>query len=349
MTSSEKLKKSHCALILPGAVSKGAYEAGAIGVLAQNDARIDRIVATSSGALNGVAYAAGIRAGHEREMAEKLTQAWIELGGWKDAFHFNPLSMVTGRGLSNRSGLLKMLHEVVKPCTHSKKRDVELRIIVSPLNGIHGKIGEKPATTYEKVFHFSGIDFDTPEGLERIFDVTTAASAFPGLFAPVDLSGIGLCLDGGTVNNAPIAYALDEGDIDHVIVPIPFPELLPPAEADRGLGLLNHLVGILINERLYRDLKDAEMVNDQVGGLDHLVKNTFMKAEKPRLGLFLNFRKFLKLRMGADTLQWKLPRRVLERRKPLRIKKIFEVARTRYCRFKFHSGRCAFCDVKSCE
>jgi predicted acylesterase/phospholipase RssA len=279
MASTTNLQKSHCALILPGAVSKGAYEAGAIGVLAQHDVRIDRIVATSSGALNGVAYAAGIRAGHEREMAEKLAKAWIELGGWKDAFRFNALSAITGRGLSNRAGLVKMLHEIVTPCTHSKKREVELRIIVSPINGIRGAIGKMPATTYEKVFHFSGPDFDTPEGLEKIFDVTTAASAFPGLFTPVELEGFGPCLDGGTVNNAPIAYALDEGDINHVIVPVPFPELLPPPKTARGLGLANHLVGVLINERLYRDLKDAETVNEQVGKLDQLVSAKVITAE----------------------------------------------------------------------
>jgi predicted acylesterase/phospholipase RssA len=48
--------KPHCALILPGAVAKGAYEAGAIEELTHREIRIDRIVATSSGALNGVAY-----------------------------------------------------------------------------------------------------------------------------------------------------------------------------------------------------------------------------------------------------------------------------------------------------
>jgi predicted acylesterase/phospholipase RssA len=280
MPSSTNFQKSHCALVLPGAVSKGAYEAGAIGVLAQQDMRIDRIVATSSGALNGVAYAAGIRSGHEREMAEKLAKAWVDLGGWKDAFRFNPLSMVTGRGLSNRSGLLKMLHEVVTPCTHSKKREVELRIIVSPIDGIQGAIGKIPATTYEKVFHFSGPDFDTREGLEKIFNVTTAASAFPGLFTPVELEGLGPCLDGGTVNNAPIAYALEEGDIDHVIVPVPFPELIPAPKTAYGLGLANHLVGVLINERLYRDLRDAETVNEKVAALDELVEKGKLSAEQ---------------------------------------------------------------------
>jgi predicted acylesterase/phospholipase RssA len=280
MTSTSHSKKSHSALILPGAVSKGAYEAGVISVLAQHDVRIDRIVATSSGALNGVAYAAGIRAGREREMVEKLTRAWIELGSWHDALRITPLGLLTGKGLSNRNGLLKMLNELVSPCSHSNKREVELRIIVASVNGVRGAIGKTPASTYEKVIHFSGRDFDSAEGLERIFNATTAACAFPGLFSPVELEGLGPCFDGGTVNNAPIAYALDEGDIDRVIMPVPFREFIEKPKTPRGFGLFNHLINILINERLYRDLKDAEVVNEKVSALNALVSSEVLTPEQ---------------------------------------------------------------------
>jgi predicted acylesterase/phospholipase RssA len=292
MSLTDPSKKSHRALILPGAVSKGAYEAGVISILAEKDVRIDRIVATSSGALNGVAYAAGIRAGCEKEMAEKLTRAWIELGSWHDALRFSPLDLITGKGLSKRDGLLKMLNSLVIPCSHSKKREVELRIIVASLNGIRGAIGAKPASTYEKVIHFSGADFDTAEGLERIFNATTAACAFPGLFSPVEIEGLGPCFDGGTVNNAPIAYALDEGDISEVIVPVPFTELLPKPVLPRGFRLLNHLVNILINERLYRDLKDAEAVNSTVAALNTLVSSGVLSsAQLQAVNAILHIRK----------------------------------------------------------
>ena len=121
------------------------------------------------------------------------------------------------------------------------------------------------------MIRFSGRDFDTAEGLSRIFDVTTAACAFPGLYAPVELAGLGPCIDGGTVNNAPIRYALDEGDVDHIIMPIPFPPLMSASRPLQGWGLMNHLVEILINERLYRDLKDANVVNHEVEELQKLV------------------------------------------------------------------------------
>ena len=77
-----KSKTSHFALVLPGAVARGAYEAGVIEVLAEQDTRIDRIVATSSGALNGLAYAVGIRSGTEKEIAARLIASWVEDGGW---------------------------------------------------------------------------------------------------------------------------------------------------------------------------------------------------------------------------------------------------------------------------
>lgn len=269
---------SHRALILPGAVAKGAYEAGVIDTIIKKDIRVDRIIATSSGALNGVAYAAGIRAGQEKKMAERLVHSWIEHGSWHDSLSFNPLSWLKGAGLSDRTELMKMLHSLVTPCRSQEKHDIELRIIVAPLNGVRGKIGERDATTYEKVLHFSGKDFDTAEGLERIFEATTAACAFPGLFSPVEIEGLGPCADGGAVNNAPIKYALSDAVVDDIIIVVPFPAVMSQPESLQGLKLINHMVEILINERLYRDLKEAEVVNNEVRKLDKLVTSGIIDA-----------------------------------------------------------------------
>ncbi len=261
----------HGALVLPGAVAKGAYEAGVIAELADNNIPIDRIVATSSGALNGVAYAAGIRCGREKEMAANLVSAWVEGGGWHNSLHFSTWNMLKGRGLSSREGLLKMLKALIHPCPDSAKREVQLRIIVAPLNGVTGAIGKNPATTYERLLHFSGKDFDDTEGLARMFDATTAACAFPGLYAPVEIDGLGHCVDGGTVNNAPIKYVLDESDIDQIYMPIPFPAVMPPNGSSSWWGLSNSMIEILINERLYRDLKDMHSVNEDIVALNTLV------------------------------------------------------------------------------
>jgi predicted acylesterase/phospholipase RssA len=262
---------SHFALVLPGAVARGAYEAGVIQVLAESEIRIDRIVATSSGALNGLAYAIGIRNGCEKEMAQNLITSWIENGGWEKSLALNPLHLFTGRGISDNSGLLEIMRGMIKPDNHVKKREVEFRVIVAPINGVIGNIGKKEATTYEKIINFTGKDFDTQERLENVFNVVSAACAFPGLFSPVEIKGLGACLDGGTVNNAPIRYALEECDVNRVIVPVPFPRIMALGDWKRGLGLVNHLTAILINERLYRDLKSAQTVNNEVNQLTNLM------------------------------------------------------------------------------
>jgi hypothetical protein len=266
-------EKSGIALVLPGAVSRGAYEAGVLGVVAEKGLKIRRIVATSSGALNGVAYAAGIRRGLEKEMASALATNWIEHGTWRDSLALKPSSWLRGKGFSGNAGLLSMLREIVSPCpANAAKQEIELRIVVAAMNGVQGSIGKTPATTFEKVLRFSGVDFDTQEGLERIFQCASAACAFPGLYAAVELPGLGPCFDGGTVNNTPIAYALEEGDIDRVIVPIPSPSLLGPPGVPSGAGLAKHLIEVLVNERMFRDLRDAQMINERVEVLDALVE-----------------------------------------------------------------------------
>jgi predicted acylesterase/phospholipase RssA len=271
---------SHFALVLPGAVARGAYEAGAIEVLAEQDTRIDRIVATSSGALNGLAYAAGIRSGREKEMAARLTESWINDGGWQSSFSLNPLSLIAGRGLSSSAGLMKMMRAMVQPCRNSKKREVEFRVLVTPLNGVIDSIGNRTATTYEHIVKFSGPDFDSEERLERVFKVVAAACAFPGLFRPVEIAGLGACVDGGAVNNAPIRYALEESDVSRVIMPVPYPPVMDAGDWKRGLGLLNHLIAILINERLFRDLKTAHSVNDEADQLRKMVKEGMITQEQ---------------------------------------------------------------------
>jgi predicted acylesterase/phospholipase RssA len=231
---------------------------------------IDRIVATSSGALNGLAFAAGIRAGRKREMVDELTKAWVDRGQWQTLFSVNPWGLLRGRGLSKQDNLLKLMRDLVKPCQTEVRYPVELRIILTPLNGTLGSIDNVPATTYEKVMKFADDDFDTQESLDKIFKVVSAACSFPGLFEPVDIDGLGFCVDGGAVNNAPIRYALEESDVNRVIVPVPFPRVMEPGDWKTGFGLLNHLIEILINERLYRDLKESHAVNKEATRLEAL-------------------------------------------------------------------------------
>lgn len=278
--SPPKNPSEHYAIVLPGAVARGAYEAGVIHALAESDVQIDRIVATSSGALNGLALAAGIRAGREKEMSEKLVQSWIEDGGWQNSLNLSPWSLFTGRGLSTKDGLLKMMRAMIHPNKSKIRKPVDFRVIVTPLNGIVGTIGEREATTYEHVVEFKGKHFDSEEGLEEMFNVVCAACAFPGLFEPVQIPGFGACVDGGAVNNAPIGYALKDSNVNRVLMPVPYPAIMPKGDWRRGFGLFNHLIAILINERLYRDLKIAQSVNVECMALEKLKKKGILSSEQ---------------------------------------------------------------------
>src|SRR6185312_8365862 len=95
----------------------------------------------------------------------------------------------------------------VEPCTLPEPAPVELHVVVATLRGRLGHIDGEPATRYSELLSFPGEDFDTPAALERIFVAATASAALPVLFAPVDLPGVGLCSDGGLVNNTPILAA----------------------------------------------------------------------------------------------------------------------------------------------
>jgi predicted acylesterase/phospholipase RssA len=86
------------------------------------------------------------------------------------------------------------------------------------------------------------------------------------LYVPVDVAGVGPCVDGGTVNNTPISWAIEAG-ADRVVVVTGNPLELP-AEPLAGATLFGKEVDIAINERLFRDLMQARRVNKKLEAVD---------------------------------------------------------------------------------
>src|SRR5437763_1978852 len=76
-------------IILAGGVVQSAFEAGAIKVLTDRGIAATHVVAASAGALNGILFAAAIRAGVERDAAARLERLWIEEGDWHHAVDFS--------------------------------------------------------------------------------------------------------------------------------------------------------------------------------------------------------------------------------------------------------------------
>jgi NTE family protein len=258
------------ALILSGAVAKGAFEAGVVQELVRADVRIARIVAASSGALNGALLAAGVRARAAAAAADRLVELWSEHAGWGHVFHVSLGDLVRREGLSDDKKLDALLRANVRPNEAQPGDDIELRLVVAPLGGAQGEIAGQPATTFERILDFGGAAFDTAAGLEPLYAAALASAALPVAFAPVDIAGLGPCVDGGTVNNSPIKWALEGAlgqTIDAVVVVTTNLATVPDSGVLRGTHLLGRLAEMLIDERLYRDLREAAAVNAQLRAL----------------------------------------------------------------------------------
>jgi predicted acylesterase/phospholipase RssA len=270
------------ALILAGGVAKGAFAAGAVLALARRTPlRVRRIVATSAGALTAVFLASAVRDGRDIGVAaSELVGLWRSKATAADSFDVSPGALASRTGFSTNRKLLALLRKYVRPARG--RRPVELRLVMTSSSGEVGDLGDSEgATTFEHVAHFSGASFDTAEGLEAVFRAACASSAFPVAFQPVDMPIRGKsvpCFDGGLVDNAPVKLAVDDPFVSRVFVIVPYPPVYQPPPRLAGGALLIHLAEIVIQERLYRDLREAHATNDALGRLEELVPDPRARA-----------------------------------------------------------------------
>src|SRR6185312_14351062 len=127
------------ALILAGAVAKGAFEAGAVQQLVRANVRIARIVATSSGALNGTLLASGVRARAVAAAAERLVELWTDHAEWNQIFHLSIADLFRGEGVFDDRKVQRLLRDNIKP-VETPGDDIELRLVTAPLHGAGGSI-----------------------------------------------------------------------------------------------------------------------------------------------------------------------------------------------------------------
>jgi NTE family protein len=262
-------RTARTALVLAGGVAKGAFEAGALAVLAEAGLAVGQVVGTSSGALNALMYAAAVRAGRERDATRRLVELWQRDASWMHFFHVDLRDALEGRGLSDASRVLQLMRDEIPRIATARVHPVGLRIVVAALQGVGSQIARHDATTFEGVLAFEGEDFDDDAGRERIYTATAASASFPLLFVPVEVPGLGACYDGGLVNNSPVALATDAG-ADHVIIIAPYPAAFHADRLPTGIALAEHLFEVLIHERLYRDLREAERLNEAIARIEAL-------------------------------------------------------------------------------
>jgi NTE family protein len=263
------------ALVLAGAVAQGAFEVGVIRALVRTNVRIARIVATSSGALNGTVLAAALRRREPIAGGELLAELWRDHASWTEVFHVSFRDLFKREGLADQKRLRELLRDHIPPSQPVDPGEINLRLIVAALRGCPGRIGARSATTFESLCNFDSEDFATAAGLERVFTAAVASAALPLVFSPVEIDGLGPCVDGGAVNNTPMKWALDGplgAQIDAVVVVSTSVEHRTATPDVSGLGpLAGHLVDMLIEERLYRDLRETAETNAGLTALDQMV------------------------------------------------------------------------------
>ena len=276
------------AVIFAGGIARGAFGAGALSVLLERvpDLDVRRVVATSSGALNGAYFARAIRSGVARTAGVELEKLWIEEGTASHAFDLSVQSLATLTAISNNARLLDLLRENVKPST--AKNPVELRMVVTSMEGDIVRENDWVATTFERVLRFTGETFDDCASLEPMFQAVTASAAFPVAYAPVEIDVDGHkvgCYDGGLVDNTPIGNALEDSDVTRIFVLNPYPAVFEAHPTDRhGIGLATHLADIVVSERLYRDMRAAREVNRALAALEAALDPKSFDAAVTALG-----------------------------------------------------------------
>jgi predicted acylesterase/phospholipase RssA len=270
------MRPNTVALILTGAVTRGAFEAGVLEVLADRGIAVRQILAASSGALNGTAYAAGVRARREAVLARELADLWLNHGDLCSVINVRLDALLQGRGVSDQGKLLDFLRRHVTPCRIPSPRPISLHILVAPLRGVETTIGPHPATTYASAVSFQDEDFDSRSGLEAVFEAATASAAFPGMFTPVEVNGLGPCIDGGLLDGTPLREARSFSlgtTVDTLLMVAPTPTHAGRSRrAPTGLGLLGHIIDMLFTERAYQDIREVCWTNDALLGLEALAR-----------------------------------------------------------------------------
>jgi NTE family protein len=257
------MKDSATALVLSGAVAKGAFEAGVTRVLADRGIAPERFVGTSAGALNAAVLAAGAAAGDFARAAARLERLWLEQAS---LWTFLAPELNLGLGLSSTRRVAALVERELEALvgrtneSSAATRRVTLTLVTTSLAGVVDPRSHE--LTHEDEYVFTQRDLTTERGRRRIAEIAAASAAFPFLFVPPRVPDGRQHVDGGVVNNTPIGYAVDDQARKNTIIVVSAEPNAPRAPATlRGLPLLVHLGEILIDERIGRDLAVAESRN----------------------------------------------------------------------------------------
>ncbi len=292
-------KGTRLALVLPGAVSLGAYEAGAVyellavlGLLGDKcPYHIDLIIGTSAGALTG-ALAAYSLARHENPI--RLQEAWV---------HGLGLSSLLQRGPDERGALsvasVRKTAERFLDATSVARGGQALRLVVTltDLNGewyqIHPSPNAAPidALNFAEQRSFDLSPATSRKGWQMVGYAACASAAFPGAFPAVPLTDDQgrrhWYTDGGVANRRLLEVTIDAArELDQgvssqrlLLLVEPNPLHRPAEESDPAEptwldAIMRSALTIPFHNQIYEDLRRVVRINKRVqlaAALDRLL------------------------------------------------------------------------------
>jgi NTE family protein len=243
-----EMAKPKIALVLGGGAARGFAHVGVIRVLEQEKIPIDMIVGTSVGSLIGAIYA---------NDANSFDLEWTAFSLEKDnLFDYAIFSAITGMGLVKGDKLEDFVKTKI-PTANIENLKLPFAAVATDLN--RGTRVVLDRGSVPKAVH--------------------ASSAIPGVFSPVDYQGR-LLVDGGVVDNIPIAVAREKGA--DIVIAVDISENVTNFNVTNLVDVMLQSVNIMFNENVKYKKKDADVlitpaVGD-VGMLDFTQKKRCMQA-----------------------------------------------------------------------
>jgi NTE family protein len=301
-------------LVLAGGGARGAYEAGALSVLLprleERGERVEVIVGTSVGALNGTWLAANAHR-EARSIAADARDVWLGIG-WDDVLAplVGPnLLGVAGRylgGFARRGVRVESVLDSA-PLRATLERLVDTSRLAANVRSARlraaGVVATSASTGRSVVFHAGGgrVRPDASRGIEYCgcaltHDHIRASASIPGAFRATSITSpataSGWYVDGGTRLNTPIKPALKLGARRVVVIGLNTTAPARRPVEDRCPDVfeaLGHLTQAVLADPLSHDVRTLATINRisaAHGDADHRVVPYMLIApsERDRLG-----------------------------------------------------------------
>ncbi len=236
------------ALVLGGGAARGFAHVGVIRQLEHEKIPIDMIVGTSVGSLIGAIYANDMNSFELEWTAFALEK--------DDVFDYAILSVFTGMGLAKGDKLEEFLKK---------------KVTVPNIENLK--------------LPFAAVATDLNRGTRVVLDrgsvakAVHASSSVPGVFAPVDYQGR-LLVDGGVVDNLPIAVAREKGA--DIVIAVDISENVTNFNVTNLIDVMLQSVNIMFSQNMeYKKITADVLISPKVGDvgmLDFTQKKRCMQA-----------------------------------------------------------------------